>query len=48
MTTSSGASTVLSTGELFIEYPDDGVGYGKSKIKVGDGVPQRILLYHML
>jgi len=38
MTTGTGASTVLGAGELFVEYPDTGVGSGKSKIKIGDGV----------
>ena len=38
MTTGAGASKVLANGELFVEYPDTGVGSGKSKIKIGDGV----------
>lgn len=29
---------VLDSGEFFIEYPDDGIGKGKCKIKIGDGV----------
>ena len=31
------ASTVLASGELFIECPDAGVGKGYSNIKIGDG-----------
>ena len=38
MTTGSGKDLVLDSGELFIEYPDDGVSKGKCKIKIGDGV----------
>ena len=38
MTTGAGKNTVLADGELFVEYPDAGVGKGKSKIKIGDGV----------
>ena len=34
----SKAATVLSKGEFFMECPDTGVGTGKSKIKMGDGV----------
>lgn len=30
-------STVLASGEMFIEVPDAGVGKGASKIKIGDG-----------
>ena len=30
-------STVLASGELFVEVPDAGVGKGASKIKIGDG-----------
>lgn len=31
-------STLLKEGEFFVEVPDDGVGKGHSKIKIGDGV----------
>ena len=31
------ASLVLALGELFLEYPDGGVGTGPSRFKVGDG-----------
>ena len=30
-------STVLASGEFFVEVPDAGVGKGASKIKIGDG-----------
>lgn len=30
-------STVLASGEIFVEVPDAGVGKGASKIKIGDG-----------
>lgn len=30
-------STVLASGELFVEVPNTGVGTGASKIKIGDG-----------
>ena len=30
-------STVLASGEMFVEVPDAGVGKGASKIKIGDG-----------
>lgn len=31
-------STLLKEGEFFVEVPDEGVGKGHSKIKIGDGV----------
>ena len=44
----SKSTTVLSQGELFIEVPDSGVGTGKSKMKLGDGVtPYKDLPYAM-
>ena len=30
-------TTVLASGEMFVEVPDAGVGKGASKIKIGDG-----------
>ena len=48
MTTGTGASTVLGAGELFVEYPDTGVGSGASKIKIGDGVTAYSLLPYAL
>jgi hypothetical protein len=48
MTTGTGASTVLGAGELFVEYPDTGVGSGTSKIKIGDGVTAYSLLPYAL
>lgn len=33
-------STLLKEGEFFVEVPDDGVGKGHSKIKIGDGVTE--------
>ena len=38
MTSGSGKDIILQSGELFIEYPDTGVGTGTCKIKIGDGV----------
>ncbi len=38
MTTGAGKNIILQSGELFIEYPDTGVGTGTCKIKIGDGV----------
>src|SRR5574344_260219 len=35
---STKANTILEEGELFVEYPDAGVGKGYSRIKFGDGV----------
>ena len=35
--TSDQSKIVLSAGEIFVEYPDGGVGTGLSKIKIGDG-----------
>jgi len=32
------ADLVLAAGELFVEYPDTGVGTGAHRIKIGDGV----------
>ena len=29
---------ILEAGEIFVEYPDTGVGKGKSKLKIGDGI----------
>jgi len=34
------SAIVLKAGELFIEYPDTGVGTGACKVKVGDGTTQ--------
>ena len=34
----SKSAMVLKEGELFIEVPDEGVGKGPSKVKIGDGV----------
>ena len=34
------STLLLAAGELFVEYPDTGVGTGPSKIKIGDGVTQ--------
>ena len=34
------STIVLAAGELFLEYPQTGVGTGASKIKIGDGVTQ--------
>ena len=31
------AAMVLKEGELFFEFPDDGVGKGPAKVKIGDG-----------
>lgn len=38
--TSTQSAIVLRAGELFIEYPDAGVGTGACKVKIGDGVTQ--------
>ena len=35
--TSDQGKIILNAGEIFLEYPDDGVGTGLSRIKVGDG-----------
>ena len=37
MNVGSGKNFILDEGEIFLEYPDTGVGSGKSKFKVGDG-----------
>ena len=37
MQSESKSSTVLKSGEIFLEYPNTGIGTGKSKLKVGDG-----------
>ena len=34
------ASLVLESGELFLEYPDTGVGTGASRFKIGDGTTE--------
>ena len=34
------ASLVLESGELFLEYPDPGVGTGASRFKIGVGTPE--------
>lgn len=34
------ASLVLESGELFLEYPDTGVGTGASRFKIGDGATE--------
>ena len=34
------ASLVLESGELFLEYPDSGVGTGASQFKIGDGTTE--------
>ena len=38
MTSGTGKNLVLQRGELFVEYPDAGIGSASSKLKVGDGV----------
>ena len=37
MTAADKKSIVLAAGELFVEYPDTGVGSGPVKVKIGDG-----------
>ena len=34
------ATLVLKSGELFLEYPDTGVGTGASRFKIGDGTTE--------
>ena len=34
------ATLVLESGELFLEYPDTGVGTGASRFKIGDGTTE--------
>lgn len=37
MRSESKKNTILEKGEMFIEYPDSGIGTGHVKIKFGDG-----------
>lgn len=39
---------VLKEGELFFEFPDEGVGKGSAKIKIGDGVSAYVALPYAL
>ena len=38
MTLGTGKNLVLQEGEIFVEFPDAGIGTAGSKIKVGDGI----------
>lgn len=38
MTSGTGKNLVLQKGEIFVEYPDAGIGTASSKFKVGDGI----------
>ena len=42
------SSIVLEEGEIFIECPDSGIGKGKCKVKIGDGVSAYAMLPYAL
>ena len=48
MTTTSKSALVLEEGEIFVECPDGGVGTGKCKVKIGDGVTAYAILPYAL
>lgn len=48
MKSSRKSSLVLQEGEIFVECPDSGIGKGKCKIKIGDGVTAYALLPYAL
>ena len=48
MTHTIKSSLVLKEGEMFIEFPDDGIGKGPARVKVGDGVTPYAALDYVL
>lgn len=48
MTDTEKSALVLKEGEIFFEFPDEGIGKGPAKVKIGDGVSAYVDLPYVL